>query len=99
MSMPHPSAFSCVRRPHTVPADGYGSTRVHTLNRKLAMNHKPHTWRCLTVLFALGLHAGGASGQEMVIDATEEAPPVETGFLRLGSNRSPDGRVIGATSR
>jgi hypothetical protein len=63
------------------------------------MNPKPHTRRLLAVLIALGVHAGAASGQEMVIDATEAPPPVETGFLRLGSNRSPDGHVIGATSR
>ncbi|HEU4883690.1 MAG TPA: beta-galactosidase [Longimicrobium sp.] len=63
------------------------------------MSPKPHTWRFLAVLLALGVHAGGASGQEMVIDATEAPPPVETGFLRLGSNRSPEGHVIGATSR
>jgi beta-galactosidase len=40
------------------------------------MIHKSPTWRCLAALLALGLRPATASGQEMVIDATE-APLLE----------------------
>ncbi|GAC1516943.1 MAG: hypothetical protein NVS1B4_15280 [Gemmatimonadaceae bacterium] len=48
------------------------------------------------------LIAGAASAQqptEFTIDAVSQPAPAETGFLRLGSTRTPDGRTIAATSR
>src|SRR5512132_2016001 len=37
--------------------------------------------------------------RDIAIDATSQPVPVETGFLRFGSTRSPDGHTIEATSR
>jgi len=58
------------------------------------------TWALGTVL-TCGLPGAGAaqSAQTLVIDATSTPPPVETGFLRMGTNTSPTGHTIGVTSR
>ena len=37
--------------------------------------------------------------QTIGIDATIQPPPAETGFIRMGTNASPAGHVIGVTSR
>src|SRR5688500_9403270 len=54
------------------------------------------------LLLALGAASGSAAAaaaQQVTIDATAAPAPAETGFLRLGSNRSPSGQTIDATSR
>ena len=57
------------------------------------------------VLRALPIGAGLAGvaiaqrPTEMTIDATVQPAPAETGFLKFGSTRSPDGHTIEATSR
>jgi len=56
----------------------------------------------LAAALAAAAPAGGGaalSAQNVVIDARVQPPPAETGFLRMGANRSPDGHVIGVTSR
>jgi hypothetical protein len=55
--------------------------------------------RISLLVISLGFLARVAGAQELVIDAKQQPPSVETGFLRLGSSRSPDGHTIGATSR
>jgi beta-galactosidase len=58
----------------------------------------------LAALLALGASASPALCQtnrarELVVDATQRAPAVDTGFLRIGTNRSPTGHTIGVTNR
>ena len=60
----------------------------------------PHSFvPALLALGSLSLGAQGRPSNEIVIEARPQPPAVETGHLRLGSNTSPDGHTIGATSR
>lgn len=60
---------------------------------------------CRVLLSALVMPCIGAriahaqSATEIAIDATQAPPPVETGFLRQGTNTAPDGHTIGVTNR
>lgn len=55
--------------------------------------------REILALVGLCLTASISHAQTLTIDATAPVAPAETGFLKQGTNVSPTGRTIGATSR
>jgi len=55
--------------------------------------------RALSVSALLTSAGFAQQSSEIAIDATLQPAPAETGFLRFGSARSPEGHAIEATSR
>ena len=74
---------------------------VAELQRYRSVTRGALTWALAAAVGTSVLPTSGAaqSVQSLVIDATAAPPPAETGFLRLGTNVSPTGHSIGATSR
>ena len=59
------------------------------------------TWAlgAAVLTFVLPRYSVAQATRTLVIDATGAPPPVQTGFLRQGTNTSPTGHTIGVTSR
>ena len=55
--------------------------------------------RALAITAMLARTSMAQRPTEITIDATSQPAPAETGFLKFGSTRSPDGHTIEATSR